>query len=81
MAGGRGKGSSRTGKEPAKGIVFRGSSMIHQAAAIPHEQASGTVALPQDAELAPHLEDVLDDPAHPRQRARRLGRSEDPRPH
>jgi hypothetical protein len=34
------------GKFDVRGIQYRGSSMIHKATAIPHEQASGVVALP-----------------------------------
>ena len=35
------------GKYDARGIVYRGDSMTHKAAMIPHEQASGVVALPE----------------------------------
>lgn len=34
------------GTYDARGILYHGNSMTHRAAAIPHEQASGTVALP-----------------------------------
>lgn len=35
------------GRYDVRGIVYRGSSLTHRAAPVPHEQASGTVALPE----------------------------------
>ena len=35
------------GTYDARGIIYRGDSMTHRAAAVPHEQASGGVALPE----------------------------------